>query len=174
MKTLYFAYGSNMSHDQMRKKCPGSRFIKKTYLKRFEFVYDGYSNSRNGAVANIVHSEKDVVWGGLFEINDEDLDKLDRREGYPISYNRKKVEVRDEDGNSYNSIVYFREAEKIGKPHQDYRDILLKGAKDCDLPVDYVKDFLKKGEPFKGLDSDFLHDLKEGKLHPILEFEAIR
>jgi gamma-glutamylcyclotransferase (GGCT)/AIG2-like uncharacterized protein YtfP len=134
-------------------------------------VYDGYSNSRNGAAANIVHSEKDIVWGGLFEINDEDLAKLDRCKGYPISYNRKKVDVKDEDGNSYNSIVYFREGEKIGKPHQDYRDILLKGAKDCDLPVDYVKDFLKKVLPFRALDSGFLKELMKGKLRFILEFE---
>ncbi len=174
MKNLYFAYGSNMSHNQIRKRCPGSRFIKKAYLEKFEFVYDGYSKSRNGAVANIVHSEKYVVWGGLFEITEEDLAKLDSCEGYPISYDRKKIDVRDDEANSYNATVYFRKGEIIGTPHHDYRDIILEGAKDCDLPVDYMNDFLEKGALFRGLDSDFMKELndKKGKLHCILEFEG--
>ena len=142
MNILLFTYGSNISHDQIKKRCPNSKFIKRAYHKGFKFVYDGYSFQHKSAAANIIKSKECEVWGGLFEITKEGLAKLDCFEGYPNSYDRKKVGVKDEEGNSYNVIVYFREGKKIGKPHKDYRDIILKGSRDCNLPGKYIEDFL--------------------------------
>jgi len=64
----YFAYGSNMNHKQMKLRCPGSKFKKKVYLAGYKFVYDGYSNTWNGPVGNIIKSKNSKVWGGLFKI----------------------------------------------------------------------------------------------------------
>lgn len=86
---LYFAYGSNMNHMQMRQRCPSSKYIKRVCLKDYKFVYDGYSSKRGGAVANVVKLRDNVVWGGLFEINKDNLAALDCYEGYPDSYDRK-------------------------------------------------------------------------------------
>lgn len=71
---MYYAYGSNMNHKQMKERCPDSRFLKRVYLKGYRFVYDGYSVIRKGPVANIIETKNgdDVVWGGLFEISEND------------------------------------------------------------------------------------------------------
>jgi hypothetical protein len=65
----YFAYGSNMNYKQMRERCPSCKFIGRFFLENYKFVYDGYSKTRNGTVANIVELNNAIVWGGLFEIN---------------------------------------------------------------------------------------------------------
>jgi cation transport regulator ChaC len=41
----YFAYGSNMYHDQMHQRYP-NKHIKRAYLKGYKFVYDGNSSKR--------------------------------------------------------------------------------------------------------------------------------
>lgn len=139
----YFAYGSNMNFEQIKKRCPGARFLTKAKLNGYKFVYDGYSVSRNCAVANIVKSERDSVEGAVFEIDGECLKNLDHYEGYPGSYKREQLVVNDEDDKSYKAIVYLRSPLPIGKPSDEYRDIILQGAKDCGLSPIYIKDFLE-------------------------------
>lgn len=141
----YFAYGSNMNLKQMEERCgKNAKFLKRAFLKGFKFVYDGYSVTRKGAVANIIETgnESDIVWGGLFEIDKECNDKLDRFEGYPKAYNRKVVPVHDDEGNTYCAIVYYRTGEKEAKPSESYKEVVIKGAIDCGIPEDYIVKFL--------------------------------
>jgi len=120
---LYFAYGSNLNHKQMKKRCPNSRFLKRAYLKGYRFVYDGYSSYRKGAVANIVPDSNSAVWGALWEIDEMDLKRLDEYEGYPYEYKRKMIKVRDDDEKEYEAWVYYREGKKKGNPSKQYRRI---------------------------------------------------
>lgn len=136
---LYFTYGSNLNHKQMNYTCPDNKFIKRVYLDNYKFVYDGHSNKWKGAVANILKSADNIVWGGLYEISESDLANLDRREGFPKSYNRKELEIKDDQGNIYKAITYFRIGEKVDNPSNKYRKIVVSGTKDCDLPDSYVK-----------------------------------
>ena len=138
----YFTYGSNMNRKQMGKRCPGSKFLKKVYLGNYKFVYDGFSKNRDGAVANIIESKGDIIWGGLFEISDSNLTALDYYEGYPKAYNRKTVEVKDTTGNVFNAYVYYRIGKNIGIPNEEYRKLIIQGAQDCNLPEDYIKNVL--------------------------------
>ncbi len=139
----YFAYGSSLNHEQMNCTCPDNRFIKRACLYDYKFVYDGHSkNWEGGAVANISKSADNIVWGGLYEISKSDLANLNRREGYPKSYDRKELEVKDDQGNIYKAITYFRIGEKVGIPSNKYGKTVVNGAKDCDLPDDYVKNNL--------------------------------
>jgi gamma-glutamylcyclotransferase (GGCT)/AIG2-like uncharacterized protein YtfP len=123
----------------MNCRCRDNKFIKKVYLDNYTFVYDGYSNEWKGAVANILKSADNIIWGGLYEISKSDLENLDRYEGFPDSYDRKKFEVKDSQGNKYKAITYFRTGEKIGIPSNKYKKIIIDGAKDCNLPNNYVK-----------------------------------
>jgi gamma-glutamylcyclotransferase (GGCT)/AIG2-like uncharacterized protein YtfP len=148
----YFAYGSNMSHDQMCNICPNAKFINKVWLAGYKFVYDGYSQTRKCPVANIILPDKDndndndIVWGGLYEIDESCKDELDRREGYPCAYNRKQLIVKDNSGKEYKALAYLREALEQGQPSREYECIVIKGAKDCDLPNDYVIRNLKSAK----------------------------
>lgn len=139
----YFAYGSNMCWEQMKKRCPNARFLTKAILNGYKFVYDGYSNYRGGAVANIVEFEGGNVEGGVFEIDDDCIKNLDHYEGYPKAYQRKIVKVQGENGQTYDAIVYLRKPLENGQPTEDYRNTILQGAKDCGLSRDYVKRFIE-------------------------------
>jgi gamma-glutamylcyclotransferase (GGCT)/AIG2-like uncharacterized protein YtfP len=124
----------------MNRRCPDNKFIKRAYLDNYKFVYDGHSkNWEGGAVANILESAYSIVWGGLYEISKSDLESLDNCEGFPDSYDRKELKVEDDHGNICKAITYFRIGEKIGIPSDKYKKIIIDGAKDCNLPDDYVK-----------------------------------
>lgn len=140
----YFAYGSNMNQSQMKVRCKNFslRFIKKVYLEGYRFVYDGDSPSRQCAVANVVKDEKCRVWGALYEIDENYLSALDRYEGYPIYYQRKKEEVKDVDGAKYSAWFYFREPKEEGQPSDEYREVVFQGAKECNLPEEYIKKYI--------------------------------
>jgi len=145
MSTIYyFAYGSNMNHKQMKYRCKTARFLCRAYLENYDFVYDGYSQSRNGAVANIVRKEKRIVWGGLWEIDEEDIKQLDHYEGYPVSYKREKVIVKDDNNKEYCAFVYLRESQKVANPSDEYRKIVIEGAIECGLPNEYIEEKIKR------------------------------
>jgi gamma-glutamylcyclotransferase (GGCT)/AIG2-like uncharacterized protein YtfP len=140
---LYFAYASNMHRGQMQRWCPASRFLKTASLPGFRFVYDGFSVTWDGAVANIVKSDTDAVWGVLYEVTERDRLTLDAFEGYPRDYDHRDVEVRDRDGNVRRAVTYFRTGRAPGPPHPDYERIVIDGAKESGLPEDYIDRVLR-------------------------------
>lgn len=140
---LYFAYASNMNLLQMKRWCPGSRFLKTVLLEGHRFVYDGFSVPWDGAVGNIVRAKTERVWGALYEITESDRFTLDAFEGYPKAYERKDVDVKDAEGNIYRATTYVRAGRAVGKPHPDYEKVVLDGAKDCHLPEEYVEKSLR-------------------------------
>lgn len=78
---LYFAYGSNLSHKQLTKRCPSSTFVSPVDLKGYRFIFSGYSPRWGSGVANIVKDDEGTVIGGLFEMNQNDLKHLADLEG---------------------------------------------------------------------------------------------
>lgn len=124
-----------MNQDQMKERCSNLNFIKRVILKDYRFVYDGHSKNRAGPVANILPSRNRKVYGGLFEIDKEDLASLN---GHEKSYRKANVNVADEEKNTYKAVVYLRDKQKKGKPNELYRKIVIKGAKDCGLPSEYI------------------------------------
>lgn len=140
---LYFAFASNMNQAQMKRWCPASRFLKTAVLEGFRFVYDGFSVTWDGAVANIVKSERDHVWGALYEITERDRLTLDAFEGYPRSYDHRDVDVKDREGHVYRAMTYFRTGRALGQPNPDYERIVIDGAKECGLPDEYIEKSLR-------------------------------
>ena len=60
---LYFAYGSNLHHFQMKRRCKDSIYLKKINLKDFKLTF------RIKYRAPYIEQKKNsVVPGGLFEI----------------------------------------------------------------------------------------------------------
>jgi len=120
----------------MNERYPGNKFIKRVFLDGYKFVYDG--NSERGAVGNIIKSKNSKVYGGLFEITEENLAALDGSDGYTDNYNRMDIEVVDDENNSYQAFVYFRKWKRRGTPSPLYRKIVIMGARECELPEDYI------------------------------------
>jgi cation transport regulator ChaC len=128
----YFAYGSNMDPDRMRRR--GVRFSKRerAVLKgwRLEFNKASSRDPKEG-YANIVKDEKGIVEGVLYEIPEEDVAKLDRCEGFPEHYGRIRVEVELGDGSRVEAVAYVAQPAWVReglKPSRGYLEHLLRGS----------------------------------------------
>ena len=127
---LYFAYGSNLNHFQMKRRCKDSFFLKKINLKEFRLTF----RSKYRA-ADIETNKNSNVPGGLFEISKSDEKKLDIYEDYPILYKKYYF-------NHYGKKVmtYTMEKKSVFKfPNERYLNIVKKGYKNCDLNNKFLK-----------------------------------
>ncbi|KAK2754722.1 hypothetical protein FQN54_006855 [Arachnomyces sp. PD_36] len=133
-RTLYFAFGSNLSYTQMRKRCTSDPEIsaKPVGIARLDnwrwiICGRGYANvlppSVNGCdgtdgTANSQSDEddKDVVWGVLYDMTPEDLRTLDMYEGidrsapktspdHPCDSISRPYEQGNGDYNKWNVLV---------------------------------------------------------------------
>lgn len=128
----YFAYGSNMNHEKMRKRNINFSQRKHALLRdyRLEFNKIAKRNPEEG-YANVIPEQNEIVEGVLYEMKKSDLLILDKSEGYPVHYNRIKLKVKD-DNKEVKAEVYIAQPNKIKKglkPSKDYLKDLL-AAKD--------------------------------------------
>jgi gamma-glutamylcyclotransferase (GGCT)/AIG2-like uncharacterized protein YtfP len=131
---LYFAYGSNLHHFQMKKRCKDSIFLKKINLKDFKLTF----RSKHKA-ADIEPKKKSNVQGALFEISKSDEKKLDIYEDYPILYKKYYFTYYGK------KVMTYTMAKKTAFtfPTERYLNIIKRGYKDCDLDKKYLKNALK-------------------------------
>ncbi len=131
---LYFAYGSNLNHFQMKRRCKDSEYLKKINLKNFRLTF----RSKYRA-ADIEPKKNSIVPGGLFEISKSDEKKLDIYEDYPILY--KKIYF------TYNNkkIMTYTMCKKtsFAFPTEKYLNVVKRGYKDCKLNKKYLTKALK-------------------------------
>jgi len=130
----YFAYGTNLDKQQMKKLCPDSRPLFSAKLPNYKLIFIGWSRAWQGGVASIQRNQGSKVPGAVYEISDKDRAKLDRSENFPTDYNRIKVIVFDEDGTAIEAVTYMktgREAEN--KPSKEYAAMIYKGYRDWGL-----------------------------------------
>lgn len=98
---------------------------------RLEFNKIASRNPKEG-YANIVPDQNEEVEGVLYEITEQDLSKLDRREGYPKHYDKIILKVGLDDGQEVEAVVYIAQPSKVAnglKPSGTYMKHLL-AAKD--------------------------------------------
>ena len=131
---LYFAYGSNLHHFQMKKRCKDSIFLKKINLKDFKLTF----RSKYRA-ADIEPKKNSVVPGAIFQISKSDEKKLDVYEDYPILYKKYYFTY-------YGKIVMtyiMTKKTSFTFPTERYLNTVKRGYKDCDLDKSYLKQALK-------------------------------
>ena len=120
----YFAYGSNLHHLQMKRRCPNCRFIKKIVLHNYRLTF----RSKYGA-ADIEKKGGGKVYGGLYVISKAAEKKLDIYEEYPTLY--KKIYFKYK-GKKIMTYTMVRKT-KLVPPTTHYLNIIKQGYKDCKL-----------------------------------------
>ncbi len=127
---LYFAYGSNLNHFQMKRRCKDSVFIKKYELKGYKLNF----RSKYRA-ADIEKKKNSIVPGGLFLISKSDEKKLDIYEDYPILYKKLYFTYYNKEVMTY--IMNYKT--KFMYPTERYLNAIKQGYKDCKLDNKYLK-----------------------------------
>ena len=134
---LYFAYGSNLNHFQMKRRCKDSIFLKKFELKGYRLNF----RSKYRA-ADIEKKKNSIVQGALYEISKSDEKKLDVYEDFPILY--KKIYF---DHNNKKVMTYImNKKSEFRYPTERYLNVIKQGYKDCGLNKSYL---LKALNPHK-------------------------
>ena len=131
---LYFAYGSNLHHSQMKQRCKDSLFIKKIKLKNFRLTF----RSKYRA-ADIESKKNSYVLGALFEISKSDEVKLDIYEDYPILYRKYYFTYYGKKVMTYT----MTKKTLFTFPTERYLNIVKKGYNDCKLDKKYLKKALR-------------------------------
>jgi len=127
---LYFAYGSNLHHKQMKRRCKDSIFLKKINLKDFKLTF----RSKYRA-ADIEYKKKSIVPGGLYEISKNDEKKLDVYEDYPTLYKKYYFHYYGKKVMTYTMVK-----KSIFKfPTERYLNVVKRGYKDCGLNIKYLQ-----------------------------------
>jgi len=131
MSLYYFAYGSNLNKKQMRERCPDSKPRFTATLPNYKLVFLGWSRQWRGGTASIRPMLGEKVLGGIYEVSEQDLRRLDRDEGYPAIYSRLNVTVFNEDGDATQAITYIRTGQaEEAKPSPEYLAIIQQGYRD--------------------------------------------
>ena len=126
---LYFAYGSNLNHFQMKRRCKDSKFIKKMKLKNFSLTF----RSKYRA-ADIEPKKNSLVPGGLFDISKSDEKKLDVYEDYPVLYRKHYFYYYGKKIMTYTMV----KKTKFRYPTEKYLNVVKRGYRDCKLEKKYL------------------------------------
>ena len=127
----YFAYGSNLSRQQMKERCPDSRPLFVATLPNYKMVMSGWSRKWMGGVATILHSRGDKVRGAVYEVSDACLRQLDKHEA---GYARLNVTVFDEDNEPHQVVTYIKSGQiEPSQPSRSYGEALRRGYRDWGL-----------------------------------------
>ena len=122
----YFAYGSNLHHLQMQKRCPKCQFIKKMILHNYNLTF----RSKYGA-ADIEAKKGKKVYGALYTISESAEKRLDIYEEYPTLY--KKLYFKYQ-GKKVMTYIMPKKT-KLVPPTTRYLNIIKQGYKDCKLSM---------------------------------------
>ena len=134
IKKLYFAYGSNLNHFQMKKRCKDSKYIKNIELKNFKLTFRSVYRA-----ADIEPKKNSFVPGALFEISKNDENKLDLYEDFPILYKKYFFIYNDKKVMTYTMV----KKTLFTYPGEKYLNTIKQGYKDCKLDIKFLKSALK-------------------------------
>src|SRR4030042_1135643 len=126
---LYFAYGSNLDAEQMKRRCPESRIITTGCLRGFCLNFTWYSSGWGGGVADVVIDPQREVWGLIYELTERDLKLLDYYEGYPKFYTRFQTSIKTSE-RIFNDVWVYEVVSKNAfiPPTRLYLEIIKRGA----------------------------------------------
>lgn len=99
------------------------------------------SKDGSGKCNALAADDSDSVVGVLFSFDPTDREKLDRAEGVGNGYNHTIVTVINVEGRRRKVLTYLADAEHIDdslKPYAWYKELVLVGAREHDLPTEYV------------------------------------
>jgi gamma-glutamylcyclotransferase (GGCT)/AIG2-like uncharacterized protein YtfP len=133
--TLLFAYGSNLAIDQMETWCPHYEYLGPARLDGYRLEFRRRSVRWTGGAADVVEAEGEEVWGGLYELPDGEIRRLDEKEFEGEAYRRIEVEV-EHDGELRRVQTYEVIDKTIAElePAPAYAAAILRGMDQRGLP----------------------------------------
>ena len=129
-KKYYIAYGSNLSMAQMATRCPDAIYVGIAEIEDYQLLFKG---SQTGSYLTVEQKKGRKVPVLVWRISQRDEMNLDRYEGYPSFYYKKKLElpirgIKSGKIRNRKCFVYIMHEERsIGIPSLSYVKVCLEG-----------------------------------------------
>jgi gamma-glutamylcyclotransferase (GGCT)/AIG2-like uncharacterized protein YtfP len=136
MNIYYFGYGMNTSKISMAARCPNSISLGKAILHNFKFRFAYH--------ADIIRDDTSYVEGVLWDVTDKCLESLDMLEGYPIYYDRIKVDIVQGNKSLPAWVYVMTEGHKDNLPSSGYFDTLVEGYTEHDISTKVLYDEVQR------------------------------
>ena len=127
----YLAYGSNLLPERIYGRCPDAVYAGKVTLKGWRMLF---KKSQSGCYATIEQDANREVPCIAFKISEYDEAMLDKYEGYPKHYYKRKFSQKILFNSGKRSkepkkcIAYILHEERsLGAPPKEYMGILMEG-----------------------------------------------
>jgi len=134
---LYFAYGSNLNHHQMKNiRCIGSKYLKTFFLKDYKLSFCHPNKLNKYGYANVVKKKGSKVPGAIWKITEKHEKILDGYEEFPGSYQKEYFYLNGKKIMFYIMNCYFNR-----KPPKSYINIIKEGYKNCNIDLKYISKF---------------------------------
>ncbi len=118
MKRYYIAYGSNLSEEQMARRCPTATIVGTSILKNWRLLFNG--------PASIEPFDGYEVPVLIWDIKPSDERSLDIYEGYPRFYRKEMLKIKV-NGQKVDAMVYIMNTKKESTPPTNYYNVLDQG-----------------------------------------------
>ena len=140
-RVSYFAYGSNLDADQMRERCPSSQPLERARLDNHRLDFTHWSRRWRGGAADVIREPGAIVWGVLYRLHVDDLERLDRFEG---GYARIHVRVEGASGGCHEALSYSVREKASHTPCEAYLARMLDWGEHWGLPGSYLEDLRQR------------------------------
>lgn len=135
---LYFAYGEDLPHAELLKRCPGAEWFGPARLEDHRLA------AAAGGRANVRADSGATVWGGLWMVPAAMLPVLDANA--VDGFERTTRRIVSPAGPRTEATLYLSKAR--GKSASGVSltrlDALLNGAQECRLPAGYIKEIKER------------------------------
>lgn len=136
---LYWAYGSNLCVQQMRRRCPRAQQLRPLHMTEAKLVFRG--------VADVTLTRNSITPGGLWKITGECEKILDQYEGAGKGsgslYVKRYIPVL-QDGRKQDCMFYLMKTHRgIQPPSENYISIIEQGYNDFGLDLAYLNEALE-------------------------------
>lgn len=114
----YVAYGSNLNINQMAHRCPDAKIVGTAEIKDYRLKFKG---SMTGSYLTIEKEKGCSVPVAVWDVSEADIASLDRYEGFPTFYYKKRMILPCSDGKRHRCFVYImHEERRLGIPYKWY------------------------------------------------------
>ena len=129
---LYFAYGSNMDRDGMRRRCPDARTVGTATLAGWRLLVtaDGY--------VSIVRRGGTRVHGVLWRLAPGEIAALDNYEAVAAGLYRRRVLPVRSSGRQIPAQVYIGRTAAPGRPRPGHVPLVIAAARSWNFPPGYL------------------------------------
>ncbi len=135
-----------MSIKRLSDRVPSAKFVTVATLSEHKLKFHKISKKDGSAKcdASETGNTKDKIIGVVFDISESEKPDLDRKEGLNYGYNEKMVEVDSIEGEKMIATTYYAtNIDSSLKPYHWYKEHVLRGAKENNLPKQYIETISK-------------------------------